>query len=48
VGLWDSPEQIVKNRSLEQVFAPKMPAEQAQDYLAHWHKAVARSLRWEE
>ena len=36
------------NRSLEQVFAPKMPAEQAQQYLHQWHRAVARSLKWEE
>ncbi|MBQ4577960.1 MAG: glycerol kinase GlpK [Clostridia bacterium] len=48
VGLWDSPEAIVKNRRLEQVFAPQMPAEQAQEYLSRWHKAVARSLKWEE
>ena len=48
VGLWDSQEEIAKNRSLEQVFAPKMPAEQAQQYLRQWHRAVARSLKWEE
>ena len=48
VGLWGSPEEIAKNRSLEQVFAPKMPAEQAQQYLHQWHRAVARSLKWEE
>ena len=48
VGLWGSPEEIAKNRSLEQVFAPKMPAEQAQQYLRQWHRAVARSLKWEE
>ena len=48
VGLWGSPEEIAKNRCLEQVFAPKMPAEQAQQYLRQWHRAVARSLKWEE
>ena len=48
VGLWGSPEKIAKNRSLEQVFAPKMPAEQAQQYLRQWHRAVARALKWEE
>ena len=48
VGLWDSPEEIAKNRSLEQVFAPKMPAEQAQQYLRQWHRAVDRALKWEE
>ena len=48
VGLWGSPEEIAKNRSLEQVFAPKMPAEQAQQYLRQWHRAVARSLKWED
>ena len=48
VGLWGSPEEIAKNRSLEQVFAPKMPAEQAQQYLRQWHRAVTRSLKWEE
>ena len=48
VGLWDSQEEIAKNRSLEQVFAPKMPAEQAQQYLRQWHRAVARALKWEE
>ena len=35
-------------RSLEQVFAPKMPAEQAQQYLRQWHRAVDRALKWEE
>ena len=48
VGLWEDPAEIAKNRTLEQVFAPQMPAEQAQDYLAQWHKAVARSLKWAE
>ena len=46
VGLWDDPAAIAKNRILEQVFAPKMPAEQAQGYLEQWHRAVARALKW--
>ena len=48
MGLWNSPEEIAQNRRLEQVFAPKMPQEQAQQYLRQWHRAVSRSLRWEE
>jgi glycerol kinase len=48
VGLWEDPQEIAKNRSLEQVFAPKMPAEQAQQYLRQWHRAVNRALKWEE
>ena len=46
VGLWEDPAAIAKNRTLEQVFAPKMPAEQAQGYLEQWHRAVARALKW--
>ena len=48
VGLWNSPEEIIQYRRLEQVFAPKMPADQAQQYLHQWHRAVSRSLKWEE
>ena len=48
VGLWNDPADIAKNRSLEQVFAPQMPAEQALEYLTQWHKAVDRARRWAE
>ena len=47
-GVWSTPDEIAKNRRLEQVFAPKMPADQAQAYLHQWHRAVSRSLKWEE
>ena len=47
-GVWRSPDEIAQNRRLEQVFAPKMPADQAQTYLRQWHRAVSRSLKWEE
>ena len=47
-GIWSGPQEIAQNRRLEQVFAPKMPQEQAQQYLRQWHRAVSRSLKWEE
>ena len=47
-GLWESTDEILQNRQLESVFAPKMPLDRAQDYLKCWHRAVARALRWEE
>ena len=47
-GLWNSPEEILRNRQLEAVFAPQMPAEQADTLRSHWHRAVSRALRWED
>ena len=48
VGLWDSTEEILCNRRLETVFAPKMPADKAEALLSRWHRAVDRTLKWED
>ncbi len=46
VGVWKDPRDIVQNRRLESVFAPKMAPEQAAGYLEAWHKAVERAMGW--
>ncbi len=46
VGLWKDTDEILQNRRLESVFAPKMAPDQAADYLSQWHKAVERSKGW--
>ncbi|MBQ7491030.1 MAG: glycerol kinase GlpK [Clostridia bacterium] len=47
-GVWSGTGEILKNRSLERVFAPEMPQDDARRLLDQWHKAVGRTLRWAE
>ncbi len=47
-GLWKTPEEIKAGRKGETIYVPDMKPEQRTQLLRHWHRAVERSLRWEE
>ncbi len=46
VGLWKDTDEILQNRRLQTVFAPKMAPDRAEDLLQSWHKAVERAMHW--
>ena len=48
VGVWDSPEDIRKFGTQDTVYCPNMDNEKRETLLDGWHKAVSRSLDWEE
>ncbi len=48
VGFWANQDEIKVKHSIEQVFRTNMPVEQRTALLQGWHKAVQRSLHWEE
>ena len=47
-GVWQSTEEISRLWSCDVTFAPKMAGEKRRALLAKWHKAVGRSLDWED
>lgn len=48
VGVWRDLDQIRALRTLDQRYDPYMEADTRQRLLRGWHKAVGRSLDWEE
>ena len=48
VGVWESEEQVKALRQTDKVYCPQMPMEVREEKLRKWHKAVQRSLAWEE
>ena len=48
VGVWRDLDQIRALRTLDQRYDPHMEADTRQRLLRGWHKAVGRSLDWEE
>ncbi|MDL2214514.1 glycerol kinase, partial [Clostridia bacterium OttesenSCG-928-O13] len=48
VGVWESTEQIQKLWRCDTQFDPAMDTARRQKLLDGWHKAVGRSLDWEE
>ncbi len=48
VGLWDSATALAAAQKIERNYLPKMQEEERADKLRKWHKAVQRSLSWEE
>lgn len=48
VGIWNSTEEISATWNCDVAFAPQMEQEQRTRMLKGWHKAVGRSLDWEE
>jgi glycerol kinase len=47
-GVWGSVEEISGNWSCDVSFTPNMEPEERNKLLRGWHKAVGRSLDWEE
>ena len=48
VGVWSSREELRRRRLLSQQYEPHMSQERREKLLRGWHKAVGRSLDWEE
>ncbi len=48
VGMWDSLEEIERNREVEKVFIPKMNQTDRDKLYKGWKRAVERSMAWEE
>ncbi len=48
VGMWDSLEEIERNREVEKVFIPKMSQADRDKLYKGWKRAVERSMAWEE
>ena len=48
VGVWDSEEQVKRLRQTDKVYRPTMEIVEREEKLRKWHKAVQRSLAWEE
>ncbi len=48
VGVWKDKETLKKARREEKRYLPTMSQEERKEKLKKWHKAVERSLRWEE
>jgi glycerol kinase len=47
-GVWESCDEIKKLWKCDVTFTPNMEAEHREKLLHGWHKAVGRSLDWEE
>ena len=47
VGVWESKEEIEKNRQVDKVFSPVMDEDKRNKLYAGWKKAVERSKGWE-
>ncbi len=48
VKFWKNTDEITQKRGAGKQFEPQMDPEKAKKYLSGWHKAVSRSLNWEE
>ena len=48
VGVWKSCEELQSLWHCDVTFEPKMEPEKREKLLRGWHKAVGRSLDWEE
>ena len=45
VGMWETTEEIEKNREVEKVFIPKMDKKERDKLCADWKRAVERSMK---
>jgi glycerol kinase len=48
VGFWENKSEIIKNYDVEKIYNPKMNKSNQVKIINKWHKAVERSLNWEE
>lgn len=48
VGVWESTEEIAKNREVAKVFKPDMSSNKREKLYKGWKKAVTRSMDWLE
>ncbi len=48
VGLWESAERLAAAQKIERRYLPKTTAAEREEKIKKWHRAVTRSLGWEE
>ena len=48
VGLWTDARALANAQAVDRKYLPQMPKQERADKLAKWHKAVQRSLGWEQ
>ncbi len=48
VGLWTDGRALANAQAVDRKYVPQMQGEERAEKLAKWHKAVQRSLAWEE
>jgi glycerol kinase len=48
VGYWQDLADVERNWALDREFTPGLSAEARDSQLARWHKAVSRTLEWEQ
>lgn len=48
VGFWKDLDEIRSHWTLDKVYTPKMEQPERERLMRQWHKAVSRSLDWEE
>jgi glycerol kinase len=48
VGYWHDLADVERNWALDREFTPGLSAEARDNQLARWHKAVSRTLEWEQ
>lgn len=46
VGYWNSPEEVVKNWAIDQIFMPKIEAGKREKMLRGWKRAVRYAFGW--
>ncbi|HEY3266200.1 MAG TPA: glycerol kinase GlpK [Armatimonadota bacterium] len=46
VGFWTTLDELRANAEIDAAWTPRMPAAQRECLLAHWKRAVERSLNW--
>lgn len=46
VGYWNSPEEVVKNWAIDQIFMPKIEAGKREKMLRGWKRAVRCAFGW--
>ena len=46
VGYWNSPEEVVKNWAIDQIFTPKIEAGKREKMLRGWKRAVRCAFGW--
>ena len=47
-GLWTDKYALANAQETDELYLPKMEKEERATRLKKWHKAVSRSLAWEE
>lgn len=48
VGYWKSKDEVVRNWTIDQIFCPNIKAQDREQRLKGWERAVKRSYGWEE